>query len=196
MDIAGSNGSHTFSSLKYCQAIFQSGRTVLSPTSNPWESQFLHYVFYLLCFNAWAVISPLTSWQIVLNIPCLFTRSLLGWSLLDQTFPESLYSLCRDAYSWTEHPLHPYTSLMGCSLLDQTSPASLYSLWWDAHSRTEHPLHSYTFLVGCSLLKQAFPASLYSLWRDAHSWTEQDRCCSISFAQFLTGWFGGFGIFC
>lgn len=62
MDIAGSNGSHTLSFLKYRQAIFQSGCTILSPTSHPWKSQFLHYVFYLLCFNAWAVISPLTSW--------------------------------------------------------------------------------------------------------------------------------------
>lgn len=86
-----------------------------------------------------------------MNIPCLFTLSLVGCSLLDQTFPESLYSLCRDAHSWTEHPLH------SCILSD-----------------------------GMLTLETSIPCILV---------LSLDGCFFFSFAQFLTGWFGGFWIF-
>lgn len=63
----------------------------------------------------------------VLNIPYLFTLSLVRCSLLDQTSPESLYSLWWDAHSWTKH-LHPCT-LSGWMLLLFLCLVSNWMIW-------------------------------------------------------------------
>lgn len=165
MGIARSNDLYLASS-NTARPFFQSGSAILTPTSNPRESQFLHYVFWRLCFNAWSVIStfglmandtehplPLHSLSISmgmltlgLSILYILVLSLLGCSLLDQASPASLYFLWRDSYTWTEHLQHLELSLEGCS------------------SWTEHLLHSCT-LSGWMLLLFLCQVFGWTIWR-------------------------------